>query len=341
MTTEKATFRFFKITQCGYFSRNEDVPRFGSIQETLEDLQNWSNGKRLIETKVSETESSDTSGNTYLFDIQARDDTWLISTWNEIASTDEGVASVQADSNVGNATVHMNSIIEGSIPGYATYFWIIPNENLFASIRFHHPYSAQKPFRTYINKFMECYSRHVVVGAATPDSEYPILGYSNTPEDETRHYYPRFKTELLKNPGEKQFLLNNIGNITKVIRKEELDLSQVETLSLWQKLLRQARLSNPQTPSMTPRITYEIPFTPSVEDIEHMFLAWEEENESNWNDFGVKLRGNQDIHWVSHSLAKKEFDLNIERLNSEIISAISIINAVIDNRQSILSLVTT
>ncbi|MFZ2168467.1 MAG: hypothetical protein WAW61_02405 [Methylococcaceae bacterium] len=341
MTIEKATFRFYKITQCGYFARSEDMPSFGSIQETLEDLQNWSNGKRLIETKASEVEDSDTSGNTYLLDIQTKQGTWLITTWNEIASTDGGVASVQADSNVGNATVHMNGIVEGSIPGYATYFWIIPDRSIFASIRFHHPYTAQKPFRTYINKFMECYARHVVVGTATPESEYPILGYSNTPEDEPRHYYPRFKTELLKNPGEKQFLLDNINNITKVIRKEELDLSQGETLNLWQRLIRQARLSNPQTSSITPRITYEIPFAPTIDDIENMFSAWEEESESNWDDFGVKLRGSTDIHWVSHALARKEFELNIERLNDEIISAISIINAAIENRQSILALVST
>lgn len=341
MTIEKASFSFYNITQCGYFSRGEEEPSFGTIQEILEDLQNWSNGKKLIETKVSEVENSDTSGNTYLFDIKTTQHTWLITTWNETASTNGRVASVQAESDVGNATVHMNNIVAGSIPGYATYFWVIPEKQIFASIRFHHPYTAQKPFRAYINKFMECFARHVVVGNATPESEYPILGYSNTQDGEPRHYYPRFHTELLKNPGERQFLLDNANNITKVIRKEELDLSQEETLTLWQKMLRQSGLSNPQTPPIRPRITYDIPFNPTVTDIESMFATWEEGAESNWNDLGVKMRSSPEIHWISHTLAKMEFDINVERINEEIVSSTSIINAALEKKQSILALVST
>lgn len=341
MTTETANFSFYNITQCGYYARGEDEPRFGSIQEALEDLQNWSNGKKLIETKVSEVEDSDTSGNTYLLDIQVKQNTWLITTWNETASTNGRVASVQAESDVGNATVHMNSIVEGSIPGYATYFWVIPDRRVFASVRFNHPYTAQKPFRAYINKFMECFGRHVVVGMETSDSDYPIMGYSNTQEDDPQHYYPRFFTELFKKPGKKQFLIDNVNNITKVIRKEELDLSQTETLTIWQKLIRQAHLSNPQTLPIRPRITYDIPFNPTVGDIENMFAAWEDEAHSSWDDFGVKMRGSQEIYWVSHALARMEFELDIERINEEVVSATSLIDAALQNKQQILAIVQT
>lgn len=341
MTIEKASVSFYSITQCGYFARGEEAQLFGSTQEVLEDLQQWSSGKTLIETKVAEIGESDTSGNTYLLDIQVRQDTWLITTWNETASTEGRVASVQGESNVGNATIHMNNIAEGSIPGYATYFWVIPSQNIFASIRFQHPYTAQKPFRAYINKFMECYSRHVVVGEPTAESEYPIMGYANTSDDEPRHYFPRFRTELVRKPGQKQYILDNVSKITKVLRKETLDLSQAETLSLWQKLLRQASLSTPQVSPIKPRINYDIPFQPSVEDIESMFETWESEVDSKWDDFGVKIAGSQDIHWVSHTLARKEFDMDIERDNDEVVNSISLINAVLGNRAQILALVST
>lgn len=341
MTIETAHFSFYKITQCGYFARGEDTPNFGTIQEVLEDLRSWSNGKKLIETKVAAVEESDTSGNTYLLDIQTSQNTWLISTWNETASTNGRIASVQAESDVGNATVHMNDIVEGSIPGYATYFWIIPDRRVFATVRFNHPFIAQKPFRSYLNKFMECYGRHVVVGEANEDSDYPILGYVNTEKDEPHHFYPRFFTELLKKPGKKQFLLDNIANITKVIRKEELDLSQTEILTFWQKLLRQTHLSNPSVHPIRPKVTYDVPFNPTVEDIENMFAAWEDGDHSSWDDFGVKLRGSQDIHWISHALARIECDLDVERINEEVVSATSLIAAVLQNKQQILAIVQT
>lgn len=338
MTLETASITFYRVIQCGYFARNAEVPLFGSIQETLEDLQQWSDGKKLIETKVAEITESDTSGNTYLVDIQTKAGTWVITTWNETASTDGQVASIQAESNVGDATIHMNGIVEGSIPGYATYFWIIPSRNIFASVRFQHPYTAQKPFSAYIKKFMECYSRHVVVGEATAESEYPILGYANTADDEPSHPYPRFKTELLRNPGQKQFMLDHVDSITKVIRKETLDLTQAETLTFWQKMLRQAKLSSPIISPVKPRITYDVPIAPTTEDVQSMFEAWESGAESRWDDFGVKIAGSPEIHWVSHTLARSEFSLNVERDNVEVVNSISLIDAIIASRTQILAL---
>jgi len=338
MTIEHASITFYSIFQCGYFSRGGEAPLFGSIQETLEDIQQWSSGKKLIETKVAEIDESDTVGNTYLVDIQAKRDTWVITTWNETASTDGRVASVQAESNVGDATVHMNDIAEGSIPGYATYFWIIPSRNIFASVRFQHPYTAQRPFSAYIKRFMECYSRHVVVGEATAEVEYPIIGYANTANDEPRHCHPRFKTGLLRNPGQKQFMLDNVERITKVIRKETLDLTQRETLSLWQKMIRQAGLSSPPVTPVKPRISYDLPFQPTADDIENMFDTWEAAAESKWDDFGVVIKGHQDVYWVSHTLARKEFDLDVERDNDEVVNSISLIDALLGKRTQILAL---
>lgn len=339
MSIEKARISFYNITQCAYFARGDETALFGSVQEVLEDLQAWSNGKKLIETKVSEINESDSSGNTYLLDIHTRQDTWLITTWNETASTDGQVASVQAESNVGEAEIHMNGIAEGSIPGYATYFWVIPTRNIFASIRFQHPYTAQKPFRAYVNKFMECHGRHVVVGDPEPGSDYPILGYINGTGDTPRHAYARFRTELLRNPGQKQFMLDNIHRITKIVRKETLNLSESEHLSLWQKLLRQANLSAPQALPIEPHISYDVPFRPTIEDINNLFLSWEENTESEWDDFGVKISGDQNIHWVSHTFARKEFELNIERDNLEVVNSESLIDAVLNNRNHILAVV--
>lgn len=338
MGIEIANITFYKIYRCGYFYRGEDQPLFGSIEETLEDLQKWSLGKKLIETKVTEIDEADYIGNTYLVDIQSSKDSWVVTTWNETASNEGRVASVQAESNVGDATVHMNDIVEGSIPGYATYFWIVPSRNIFASIRFKHPYTAQKPFSAYVSKFMECYTRHVVVGEPTDDSDYPIIGYAASENDDVCHCRPKFNTGLLQNSGQKKFMLDNVGNITKIIRKEVLNLTQKEPLKFWQKMIRQIQLvSQPDAPVL-PKITYEIPVRPTKEDIENMFQVWADGAESNWDDFGVKVKGASKIHWVSHSLAREEFELDVEWENEEVVNAASLLLAVSSQKGKILAI---
>lgn len=338
MSTEQSSITFYKITECGYFARGDESVAFGSISELLEDLRDWSAGKKLIETKVSEVEESDTQGNTYLFDIKEKDGTWLVTTWNETPSVEGNVVSVQGDSNVGDATIHMNPIAEGSIPGYATYFWLIPSRRVFASIRFHHPQTAQKPFSAYLEKFLETHGRHVVVGEPNEESDYPIVGYAEDANDDPAHYYPRFRTELVRNPGQKQFMLDNIDKITKVIRKEVLDLTHTDRLSFWQKMLRQAGLSAPPVLPIKPRISFELPFKPTAADINNLFQEWDDGGENKWDDFGIKLTGDNEIHWVSHTLARKRFDLTIERDNAEIVNSQSLIDALLARKQHILAL---
>lgn len=338
MSTEQSSITFYKITECGYFARGDESVAFGSISELLEDLRDWSAGKKLIETKVSEVEESDTQGNTYLFDIKEKDGTWLVTTWNETPSVEGNVVSVQGDSNVGDATIHMNPIAEGSIPGYATYFWLIPSRRMFASIRFHHPQTAQKPFSAYLEKFLETHGRHVVVGEPNEESDYPIVGYAEDANDDPAHYYPRFRTELVRNPGQKQFMLDNIDKITKVIRKEVLDLTHTDRLSFWQKMLRQAGLSAPPVLPIKPRISFELPFKPTAADINNLFQEWDDGGENKWDDFGIKLTGDNEIHWVSHTLARKRFDLTIERDNAEIVNSQSLIDALLARKQHILAL---
>jgi hypothetical protein len=75
--------------------------------------------------------------------------------------------------------------------------------------------------------------------------------------------------------------------------------------------------------------------------IENMFEAWEEENDSKWDDFGVKITGHPDIHWVSHTLARQEFDLDVVRDNDEVVNTISLLDALLGNRAQILAVVSS
>lgn len=337
MSSEHTNVTFYSILNCGYYRRGEDAPIFGSLEETLGDLSEWSKGKSLQETKLGDLKQSDTAGNVYLLDIQQRSGTWLIKTWNEVASTDGKVASVQAESQVGDAKVVMNTLAAGSIPGYASYFWIIPSEQMFASIRFQHPYTAQQPFRAYIQKFMEQHGRYVVYGDSDEIDELNILGYRKDQADQPRHAFVRFTTMPLRNPGNREHILNNVEKISKVIKKETLNLAAKEDKSFWQSCLRKAVLSAPDMPPVEPRISYELPFKPTAEDVNNIFDGWEAEHDTKWDDVGFKIYG--DVCWVSHTLARGEINLEVERESLETVSSESLLSALIKNKNKLMLLV--
>ncbi|MFO7127347.1 hypothetical protein P3E14_32305, partial [Pseudomonas aeruginosa] len=66
-------------------------------------------------------------------------------------------------SQVGNTEVVLKEIPEGGIPGFATYFWFLPERNVFASIKFQHLITGQKPMQEYMESYLTLYSSHAVL----------------------------------------------------------------------------------------------------------------------------------------------------------------------------------
>jgi hypothetical protein len=63
---------------------------------------------------------------TFCYDLTSEEDneSFLLTTWNELPSSQGKIASVNGSAPVGDAEVSLTGIPEGNIPGYATYFWL-------------------------------------------------------------------------------------------------------------------------------------------------------------------------------------------------------------------------
>ena len=248
MALEIANITFYRIDQCGYYRFGEDIPSFGSAGELLKEVREWSKDKSLVETKLYEQAGELLP--VYLLDIKELDGSWMLTMWNQVPSTKQNVASVMANSSVGQAAVVMNDIKEGSIPGFATYFWIHPEQNIFASLRFQHLVTAQKAMQEYLEAFLEVASSHVIsVPAAGDEAGIEIKGYCENRidvDEEAKRVYPRFRTKMVRRPGLHDLILKKFDQVTRVERAAVLNLDRPEDLDVWQKFLRWTKITQPQ-----------------------------------------------------------------------------------------------
>lgn len=329
MALETTNITFYQIKQCGYFAFGEDAPAFGNTLSLLKEVAEWSKGKTLIETKLNEPVGEILP--TYLLDIQEFGEAWLLTIWNEVPSTRQNVASVMATSAVGKADVVMNEIKKGSIPGFATYFWLHPDKGVFASLRFQHLVTAQKAMQEYLESFLELAASHVVSTAQVQEvAELEILGYRKDPSDENsevQRLYPKFRTQMVRRPGKHAMILKNSDRITRVERSTLLKLDRPEDLDTWQHFLRWTKIHQPQQRPDRMRIRYRLTTPVSHQDVESMIEAWNQGAEKQWDDYGFVFRGSADIHWLSHSLARSEQDLDVDRDNDEVVNGLSILKA--------------
>lgn len=339
MAELEAKVTFYSIDQCGYYKWGSSESEFCTLADALDSLNDWARDKTLIETKVYEPSDGANTLASYLLNIQQGNDSWLITMWNEVPSTGGKVASVIATSNVGDADVRMNNIPANSIPGFATYFWFLPQLGVFASIRFQHQLTGQKEMQQYMEGYLFQYSPYVVLTPPDQETDLEILGYAENDGDDAERLQPRFRTSIYKKAGQHEVLLERSDDIRKIIRKAELQLNTDEDIDTWQKALVLMRLRDVQPNDDSIMIKQEVNCSISREELSEIIERWNEQDESQIDDFGFKFSGDSKIYWLRSSLARDIFTLDVERDNDEVVNSQSLMSALGDKRDQICLLI--
>ncbi len=345
MPLENCKISFFKVQRCGYFKGHSTSEAFGSISATLGQMAVWSQGKQLAQTQTYQNvikPNGDVELPAYLYDIKRSRDEWLLLVWNQVPATNNQVASVMANSQVGQAVVHMNSIAPGSIPGFATYFWFLPDLGVFANIRFQHAAGGHSALQSYFKGFLERCSSHVVINPGATGSlfDLQIDGYRRSLSDPVTQLSPRFRSCVFTKPGDHEFLIQNAPKIRKILRKTKLELQTPEDLQLWQQMWRKIRPEHTTQQTDPLSIQYEMKASLTSQEIAEIIATQTSQtgvNES-WDDIGFVLAGENTPRWLSKSYARDDFDLNFTRENLEIVNLESLLAALNQRRTAILSL---
>lgn len=337
-TIEKAKISFFQVSKCGYFTQGPKPNfEFGDLAEILKALKVWSTGKALGQTQTFQAPPNADQLPVYLYDIASRGSDWLVVLWNQIPATNNRVASVQANGVVGGAQIHMNSVATGTIPGFATYFWFIPSKNVFASIRFQHATVGHAGLRAYTRGYIERHTPFTVYQNNPTTADIEIIGYRATASAAVQNLAPRFHSEPFRKPGEHDMLLKNALRITKVLRKTTLELQTPEDLALWQSAWRKIRGRSTPAQVDPVSISYEIGTTLSKTDVQEIIDHASKDTET-WDDIGFMLKSDPNPHWLSKSFARDTFDIQVQRVNEEIVDLDALLGELDSQRTRLLDL---
>lgn len=342
MRNETVKITFYKIEKCGFYAWGSKQASFGGISDTFEQLRDWSNGMPLSLTKLFDAGGANEEMlPVYLAGIVGRGNEWVFATWNEVPAHEGGVASVSRDSPVGAPEVHINEIAANSIPGYATYFWVIPQRSVIASIRFVHNVSGQQGMRAYVERFLARESRYVVEGQ-NELGEDVVVGYAEDGAHVHGVQYPKFRTLAFVKDGQKQYILDNVGRIKRVMRRGHLTVQNRVQRAQWDGLVSffRGRRSDDHPVVADKSVFIEMEYQPTEAELREIFQR-EEENEDGrmWDDVGFKFQGEgSKEYWLRRALASDSFIIPIERTNEEVVDLDVLAQSLNDNRRRILAI---
>ena len=338
---ESVKITFYNVHRCGYYQIGHDTPDFSSLGDVLTQLQAWTNGVALSLTKIADPGGKNEEYPVYLLGIERHGDEWAFATWNEVPSHESGVASVNLDSKVGKPLVHINGIQPNSIPGYATYFWAMPNEGLIASIRFKHKSSGQEQMRKYLKRFMSVFMSYAV---KSEDSEgnFVVIGYTDADDGKPKKAKPYFKTTAFVKPAQRSFLLENCHNIRKVVRKGRVTVTNGIHRSWWQSTIKFFHGSEDAASHVFVDKSFyvDLEYQPDRDELASMINMEEQEPEgAGWDDMGfVMMREPNKIHWLGRNSASGDFNLMIEHIDEEAVDLKFLLYVLRQNKTHILNL---
>jgi hypothetical protein len=345
---EKCRISFYKILRCGYFQYSSLTPEFGSTKETLLELKQWAcqQGMQLDQTCTYDTQEERNTYRTFCFNLISsnNDQDFLLTTWNELPGSSGKMASVKGEDAVGSAKVNLTEIPQGSIPGYATYFWIIPQKDLFATLQFANNFNGRKNLDNYLTGFLSKFSQNVCTEPDLLDNNSTkILGYRDSGTTSLpQNLNPQFHSCLYKKPGAIAYVKSNRVNIRKICKRETFNLSTETKPRLWQSILTSIGISDGGRPTNnSERLEFSCDFTPSEDELSTIIDFWDSQNHDiKWDDIGFRLNGEDRTYWLSKSFARGDLNLDVTRDNDEIINSRSLLDQLLINRERCFSLLT-
>ncbi|RJS93556.1 hypothetical protein D3260_07695 [Salinisphaera sp. Q1T1-3] len=192
----------------------------------------------------------------------------------------------------------------------------------------------------YLNDFMAKFSSYTVVNKDNHE-EHEILGYAFDDADEPEHFWPRFRSQPVRKPGELEYIRDNQAHIRRLIKKNALEPYVDDHLDPWGTLLTAFGISEPQEIQQTHHVRYEIDYQPTQDELEGIIEQWREEDadgDSKWIDVGVIMRGEQVPRWFGNSLARDKFDIEVQRANEEVVNSRSLLSELVRTRRRMLDL---
>lgn len=316
----------FDVVRCGYYKKRNDNPVFGSLPDTLIDLKKWVSGKSLSETKTFEPGDDDVFP-VYCFDIHHSQDKkyFLITTWNEVPTGEEGIAVASGSSRVGAVDVETTEVGEGGIPGFPTYFYFMTDENLVFSVRPERQrHSGHNGLIQYMKSFLHKAASYVVINEDADDVDNHIIGYRPSPEGKITKVYPSYLSKLKRLPGQTEHLQAHRTLIRKIVRIDTLNLSIPKDRHLVGKVLENMGWLDRKIVDQSMRFRYELDFQPNEEELNMAIQTGVEPQRPSRT--GFVLSGSQDIYWLDHAYAKDDLVIHVSPDSNGVIDGLELLS---------------
>lgn len=332
-----AKLKFFHINRCGYYKHGSKKPDLGNTTDTLLKLKGWaSDGREFINTLTYQAEKEEDIRNTYFCGL-ASDRQYgdhLLTLWAEVPNDSGVIYGMPPLAKPGKVDMLTTGFdVDKAIPGFPCYFWFIPDENAFASIKFEHSLMGKGNLDNYLNGYLANKSPYRVL-----DNDDKVIGFSADAKknSDSEKLNPKFYAVGMKYDEVQAELINNIHRITKILKREKITYLAPDDRKIIERVFS-GLLKNTPANTQERTIFHEMEFKPTESQLKLIIKNYNElGNSSPIRNVGFKYSDGKSI-WLSGANVAFETELNVRRKDNHIIAPERLLSAIIKRRAELLN----
>lgn len=327
---------FFNVNKCGLYRLFSEVPKALELSETFQKLEEWRQGRNFEATNPWDPTKKRNKTSCYFkachFDKQTGD--YLLVLWKGDSDRHGPLygISINPDGTTGAAVKQTQT--NSKIPmvwGRPCYYWIIPEVNCIASIKFENSRCDSAMFQDWVNG---CMSLRVPLDEYKQVTTETGLRRIQFPDEEKTPYRYSFQFDLsLRTLSTAAAKMTELAQrVTHIIRRETVSIKNQDKRRGWAKFFK--RFDVPFTSAIdnsSRRVELRIEAKPTVEELKEIIdeHAMDREN-GGWEDTGFVLDNSSRTVWAgSYRLTE---NIAIEDHGIPVLDPKALYNKISENR---------
>ncbi len=326
---------FFDVLRCGLYKVGNDVPKGCDLDETFALISKWVEDRDLADTIPWDPERSRVNKpKCYLQDITQDKETkdWFLVLWKsdtDSAGTLWGAAKGQKTGS-GNIVKYTSSYRGDTVIwGRPCYYWIIPELNIVASLKFDHSVLDTDLLQDYVKACIQFRVNH-----ANREVTFTEKGHARihlVDNENNSGYLFRFDLKTKNLSTNSDALKNLAPKITHIVKRETVTVSSDDERATWLKRLDAIPLLRAKPKTNTRKIEIRAEAKPTPEELRAIMehFAVESIGADEWENVGFEIEGGS-ITWVDQYRARDV--ITVIKDDASIITADELKSAINSNR---------
>ncbi|TOG64600.1 hypothetical protein [Vibrio parahaemolyticus] len=356
MADIKASITYFDLKEFGFYRlRKKKTPEFieGTIGDVVTSLEGWLDGKTFRNTIPWDADTNQRRVKMYCRSYKTNTitgDTILV-LWKAVGDSNGNVHGAYANSNVGSNTtddLSTGNEVAGEevIWGQPCYYWLIPEKNKIASIKFANSVADTDSLCHYIKAFVDYRGNFAnkevserTINHHTSGRAINIKRVTFTAQDEngnTFHTSFKMRAQQYKKASSTLNYERLADDVTHIVYRDTISATVADTRPSWAKVCDTigSALGYQTPPTRGQRhIEVIVDASPTGSELTALVDRYSEEHDetSDWNNIGLKLGGrSESTTWLDEFVLTDE--LIIGQVGNEIYTAEQLLRAITAQR---------